>query len=53
MLTFDVIADVAGEPEHELVEQEDDGVEAEDVLGVLADDRQALVQRRRMIPGLP
>ena len=45
MLTFVVVADVAGQPEHELVEQQDDRVEAEDVPGVLADLRQALVQR--------
>ena len=38
------IGDVAGQPEHELVEEQDDGVVAEDVLGVLADDRQALVE---------
>ena len=39
------VADVAGQPEHELVEEEHDRVVAEDVLGVLADDRQALVER--------
>ena len=39
------VADVAGQPEHELVEEEHDRVVAEDVPGVLADDRQALVKR--------
>ena len=39
------VADVAGQPEDELVEQQHDRVVAEDVLGVLRYDRQALVKR--------
>ena len=39
------VADIAGQPEDELVEEQHYRVVTEDVLGVLGDDRQALVER--------
>jgi len=39
------VADVAGQPEDEFIEEQHDRVVTEDVLGVLGDDRQALVER--------
>ena len=39
------VADVAGQPEHQFVEEQHDRVIAEDVFGVLADDGQAFIQR--------